>query len=642
MKKIIEISFVVVAMGMAVYQLAYTQILIQDPIGHRVTHLGLAILVVLLALLLESKKSWLLKWLLFLGSLAFALYFEILLDQILTFRSALPFTSDLIMGGIGMAVVFTTTYLVYGKGLPIVGGVLLIYLFLGRYLPYPFTVADVSFERLLVWLTIPGPDEGIFGDILDISAKYLFLFIIFGSALHAFGGLRFIMGVGQWFGSKMKAGPAAMPVFSDILLGEVTGSTVLSVVITGSYTIPLMKKAGYLPEQAAAIEALTSNGGQIMPPVMGATAFVMAGYIGVPYFDIAIAAIVPAFLYYFGVALYVYFLAEKMDIKPVVQSISGKQLLREAPLFLIPLGVLALLLARGYPLPSVAFWSIMTAVVSGLINSIRKETRLNFSEVMKTLTDGVKTGGEVAVVCALISAIGTSIKVSGLGIKLPLAIVDLCHGYLIIALFIAMISSILLGMGVPTTAAYILVAIGAVPVLLQMGVPLLAAHFFCFIFACYSHITPPVALGVMVAAKIAGANFWRTGWESIKAGFTAFLLPFWVIYTPVVILRPEGGLFLSIVQIIIIMIAISSLQIFLSKYCFFYLRLYERIGFLIASLFCIIGTLMHNYSFVLAGIGLFAVNIAWHFMRVHSIAQQEVGGKVSMEVNENPKRPRKP
>jgi len=252
----------------------------------------------------------------------------------------------------------------------------------------------------------------------------------------------------------------------------------------------------------------------------------------------------------------------------------------------------------------------MTLVALGLINSVRKEARLTFKRVVERVTSGVRTASEMAVVVALIGVVATAIKVSGLGIKLPLVIQDVSQGILPIALFIVMISSILLGMGVPTPVAYLLVAIGAVPALVAMDVPLLQAHLFCFIFAVFSHLTPPVAIGALVAAQIAGARYWPTAWEAIKAGFTAFLLPFFIIYAPVIILRPEAGLALSIAQIIAIPLAILSLQITLSNYCFTVLRRNERLAFGIASLLFLAAVFMQNYPFLLAGIALFVVNIA--------------------------------
>ena len=612
--RIIGIALPVMAIAMLLYQFAYTQTILQDAIAHRITHLGFALAVVFLALLLQSRRWWLLKWVLLVISVAVSSYFWYSLEDIQCFRSVAPNLADLVMGGLIIAVAFAGTYMVFGKTFPIVGAFFLAYVILGRYLPFPFTVAAVPLSMFGVWLSQPGIEEGVYGEIIAISANYLFLFIVFGGLLHAFGGLRFITTVAYWVGTKLRSGPAAVAVVASSLLGSITGSTVANITITGSFTIPMMKRAGYMPKQAGAIEALASNGGQIMPPIMGATAFIMAGYSGIPYVKIIAAALVPALIYYFAVFFYVEVTSRKIVVVPVEVAVSGKQLLLDAPIFFIPLGVLVYLLIEGFTLPYVGFWAMSTLIIIGLISSVRKEARLNFSQVVDRVSGGVRVAGEIALTCALIGVVATCIKVSGLGVKLPILIQDISGGHLIIALLLGMVSSILLGMGVPTPAAYILVAIGVVPALQAMGVSLLQAHLFVFIFAIFSHLTPPVAIGALVASRLAEADYWATTREALKAAFTAFLLPFFVIYAPVIILRPEGGLGLSAAQLMAILVGIVSLQMGISNYCFAFLRRAERSAFLLAGLLCLIFVFTQSYLFLLAGIALFIVGIARQFM----------------------------
>lgn len=614
-QRIIPIVLPVVAISMALYQIISTQYLIQDPVAHRITHFGFAAVVVILALKVQNTRDWVLKLAILLGAVVIVLYFRISLYEILLYRSTIPSTSDLVMGILLVLILIAVAYRAYGLTFPILAAVSIAYVYFGRYLPHPFNVASVPVKRIIVWLTTPGIEEGIFGDLLAISCNELFLFLLFGGMLEVFGATRFIMGVGGWFASKLRCGPAAMPVFSDILLGEITGSTVASIVITGSYTIPLMKKAGYSPAQAGAIETVTSNGGQIMPPVMGATAFVMAGFAGIPYSEIAVAAIFPALLYYFGVYCYVQIQASKMPLVSVVNPVSGKQLLFDSPVFVIPLGVLVFFLVKGFALPTVCFWSIVSLVVVGLLNSIRKDYRLSFKGVMEDVSSGVRSASEMAVVIALIGVVATCIKVSGLGIRLPLIVADISHGFLIIALVMTMFSSILLGMGVPTPVAYMLVAIGAVPALRGMGVGPLQAHLFCFLFAVYSHITPPVALGSMVASQIAGARYWPTAWEAVKAGGTAFVLPYLIIYCPIVILRPDVSFAYGLVEIVIILLMILSTQMALSNYSMIDLTFPEKLGYFIITLFCLIGLFGEGVPFILAGAALFVLNISKQFLR---------------------------
>ena len=604
-------------MAMLVYQFAYTQTILQDPIAHRITHLGFGLFVVFLGLLLANRQSWALKWSLFVISIVVTGYFMYFLEDIQSIRSVFPNLADLVMGVLIIFVVAVGTYLVFGKTFPMVAAFFLAYVIFGRYLPFPFTVAAVSLDMLDVWLSQPGIEEGVYGDILGISANYLFLFMVFGSLLQAFGGMRFIRAVAYWAGGKLRSGPAAVAVVASSLLGTITGSTTANITITGAFTIPMMKKAGYQPEQAAAIEALSSNGGQIMPPIMGATAFVMAGYSGIPYIEIIAAALLPALIYYFSVFFYVEVTSRKMVITRAEAQLGGKQILLDAPIFFIPIGVLVYLLIEGFTLPYVGFWAMTTLIIVGLLRNIPRNARLDFSEVLGTVTSGVRSAGEIAIICSLIGVVATCIKVSGLGVKLPLLIMDISGGYLIIALLLGMVASIVLGMGVPTVAAYILVAIGVVPALQSMGVPLLAAHLFVFIFAIFSHLTPPVAIGALIASRLAGAGYWRTTGEALKAAFTAFLLPFFVIYAPIIILRPEGSLILSTTRIVAIILGIVSLQMGISNYGFTLLRNAERINFLLTGLLFLTFVFTKGYPWLLAGAALFIIGIGWQFSRRH-------------------------
>jgi TRAP transporter 4TM/12TM fusion protein len=630
-QRAIAIALPIVAIAMAIYQLLYTQILIQSPEGHMITHLGFAFLVVLLSRMLKetSRKYRYLIIVLLLLSLVVTCYLMIELDEILEYRTSIPATSDLIIGTLVIVILLVGNWLVFGKTFTMVSVVAIVYLVLGRYLPPPFTVPSISYQRLLMWLSVElGTGKGVYGDILDLSAIYLFLFIFFGGVLYAFGGTRFIIGLGQWVGSKLRSGPAMVALIGSSLLGTVTGSTVANITITGSFTIPMMKKSGYSPEQAGAIETVSSNGGQITPPIMGATAFLMAGFANIPYIQIVIAAIVPALLYFICVFFYITLTAQKMEIRASIKTVKGRQLLLDSPIFFFPLTVLVFLLVKGYTLPFVGFWSILTTIVVGLlISAIRKEARLNFKETLKKVVDGIRSASEIAMICGLLGVVVSAIVSSGLAVKLPLAIEDLSHGILLIALFITMISSMLLGIGVPTPAAYMLVAVGAVPTLIKMGVPILPAHLFCFVSAISSHITPPIAIGALVASQIAGANYWKTAWESVKAAFAKYLLPFFFIYAPVVLLRPDLGFLPSLFQVIAIFVVIIALQIGVSNYCFTNLRLDETIAFLIASIFSLSTIFVKNELFFFIGMALFVGSIVRQFV---------IGRKLKIQTGRNP------
>ena len=584
-----------VAIGMGVYQLLYTQIMIQDLEGHLITHLGLAMAVVCFSLMAkaDTRSGFLAPFILMIISIGVTAYYMISLEAIMEFRSAIPIVSDLLVGVLMVLVLLVVNWVIFGKAFPLITILALTYLFLGRYFPPPFRVADVGLIKMVQWVTVEFEGgQGLYGSILQLSATYLFLFIFFGGLLSAFGGTKFIIGLGRLIGSKLSSGPAMVALVGSSLLGTITGSTVANITITGAFTIPMMKEGGYTPEQSGAIEAVSSNGGQITPPVMGATAFVLAGFAGVPYIKVAIAAIMPAIIYYFSVFCYVQLTAKRLNLKARIEPVNIRHLLLSAPTFILPIGVLMVMLNAGYSLPFVGFWSIMTIVAVGFLlhllsfvfPDIKETTRLDAAKLKEEIYKSAVTASQIAVVCALIGVVATCIKVSGLGIKMPMMIKDISGGITLIALFIAMVSSILLGMGVPTTAAYILVAIGAVPALLEMGIPLLPAHLFCFTFASFSHITPPVAVGALVAARMAKANYWRTNWEAIKAAFVAFLLPFFIVYIPLVTMASDAIWWVNLIQLVGIVIIILTAQFSLTGYCFDWLGSLARLAFLVPSL----------------------------------------------------------
>jgi TRAP transporter 4TM/12TM fusion protein len=617
LQKISQFSLVVVALGMGVYQLLYTQIMIQDPTAHIVTHLCLALMVVCLSLMVKSRsvESWLALLALLLVSVLCSVYFLVNLDAMMSFRSAIPAVPDLVVGALVVVALLVVNWIVFGRIFPVLALLGIAYLLFGPYLPQPFTVPDVGWTKLVQWVTVSFEGGlGVYGSILELSAVYLFLFIFFGGVLSAFGGTRFIIGVGRWVGSKLSGGPAMVALIGSSLLGTITGSTVANITITGSFTIPMMKNNGYSNEKAGAIEAVCSNGGQITPPVMGATAFIMAGFAGIPYIDVAIAAIVPAVVYYLCVFCFIQLTSKKEKLKSVVEPVNGRQLLMDSPVFVVPIVVLVYLMSRGYSLPFVGFWSIMSIIVLGLLSSLRKDFHLNRKEVVTEIYQSVVTASQIAVICALIGVVATSIQVSGLGIKLPLIIQDISGGHLLVALLIAMVSSIILGMGVPTAVAYMLVAIGAVPALLNMGVPRLSAHMFCFIFAAFSHITPPVAIGALVAARMAKGDYLKTNLEALKAAFVAFLLPYFIIYVPIISLNAPVSWTMGIMQAASVLIMILASQICLVGYCFESLENFERLAFFLPALLCALFLFGRNPLYFAIGAACFIMAWIWQYL----------------------------
>ncbi len=594
-KSPLDVAIVVVALAMVAYQATATQISLVSPAEHWNIHLFFALVLVFLVAA-RGTMGWL-RWTA-LAALALSIVgtgyvffnFEEL-DSIFDY----PNTIQIIIGIVLVVVVLEGVRRVYGLTLPILALVCVVYAFFGNYLPGPFQTARLRPEMLISRLSIGI--SGIYGVVLGVSSNYIFLFIVFGSLLQAAGATRFFLQVGRLFGKRLKGGPALAAVFCSLLMGMVTGGPSANVAVVGPFTIPLMKKVGYSPVQAGAIEAVASTGGAFMPPVMGAVAFVMAGFTGIPYIRICAVAIIPALLYYFSAALYVQFQAMKLNVLSVEEKPDKREMLLSGPVFFLPLIVLTVLLIMGKTPMYAIFWTLLATVATGIW---RKETRPSLRGWVTALTEGAVGGVHIAVVCAMVGLIVTPIVMTGLGIKLPGIVEVWSMGSLTLALLITMVVSIIIGTGLPTTPTYILVAIITAPVLQKMGITTLQAHFFCFYFAVLGFITPPEAMAALVSSKVAGAPFMRTGWEAVKVGLGGFLVPFLGIWAPITMLAPESAA-RGAIDIPVIVALFVAMQAVICDYYLTRISVLERVA-LVASFLFMLTFLILN-SFLLLGIG---------------------------------------
>jgi len=384
--------------------------------------------------------------------------------------------------------------------------------------------------------------DGIFGIPLMVVATYILLFIIFGALLIRSGAGRFFIDLAISLTGHRTGGPAKAAVVASGMMGTVSGSAVANVVTTGSFTIPLMKRLGYRPRFAAAVEACASSGGQITPPIMGAAAFIIAEFLHVNLMSVIVAAIIPAFLYYATVYFMVHLEAEKHGLEriPKARLPDFMGVLKRGWHLLFSLVVLMTLLAIGYSAMMSAFWGIVTIVTLSFINPT---TRMSSVDLFSALEGGVRGTVPVTIACACAGIIIGSVFVSGLGLKFTQSVIDLSGGYLVILLFLTAIASILLGMGLTTTAVYITLAALIIPSLEKMNVVPMAAHMFAFYYGVVSTITPPVALAAFAAAAIAGSPPMGTAFESAKVGITKYLVPFIFVYNPSLIFH--GALWLT-------------------------------------------------------------------------------------------------
>ena len=434
---------------------------------------------------------------------------------------------DMAFAVVTLLLVLEATRRVIGLPMALVGWLSLLYAFFGSYLPNAIAHPGFHASRILEHLYLTP--EGIFGIPLGASASFIFLFILFGAFLERSGAGKFFIDVACGLAGGVRGGPAQVAVITSALEGTVSGSAVANTIGSGTFTIPLMKSLGYKPHFAAAVEATASTGGQIMPPVMGVAAFILAEFVGIPYIDVCVAAMIPALLYFLAVGLMVDCEAAKLGLKALPKEMRPnlKQTLRDGIHLILPLFALIYFLVAGFTAFRAAFYAIVAVLVSSLL---RKSSRMNFRSILAALETGALNAVMVAVACACAGIIIGAISMTGLGVKFVGLVVNLSHGILFLALPLIMLSSLVLGMGVPTTAAYIMVAALAVPALVEMGVGRLPAHLFAFYFACVSAITPPVAVAAYAGAGIAKANPFQVGITCMKLAIAAYVVPFMFVY----------------------------------------------------------------------------------------------------------------
>jgi TRAP transporter 4TM/12TM fusion protein len=433
---------------------------------------------------------------------------------------------------IGTAMIFIlleATRRTVGWALVIIAGFFLAHTYLADHFFWVLYGPPNSWETIVDYIFMR--ENGMYGVPLMVMATYIFLFILFGAILMESGAGRFFINLALALTGRRQGGPAKAAIVASALMGTISGAAVANVVVTGTFTIPLMKKIGYRPQFAGAVEACASGGGQIIPPVMGAAAFIIAEFLAVPYLNICLAAIFPAFLYMFSIYIMVHYEAIKYNLpilkKENLPSVADE--LKKGGHLFISLLVIIILLTVGYTPMYAALWGIISVFI---LSSLRKETRMTPIKVLKFLESGALTALSVSISCACAGIVIGSIFVSGLGIKLTNLIISLAGGSLWMALILTMFASLILGMGLVTVAVYITVAALVIPALIAMGVNPIAAHFFAFYFGLVCNITPPVALAAFAAAGLAGSNPMRTGFEAMRLGISKFLLPFVFVFSP--------------------------------------------------------------------------------------------------------------
>jgi TRAP transporter 4TM/12TM fusion protein len=437
--------------------------------------------------------------------------------------------ADLAVAVVTMALLVEASRRAVGLPLTVLSLLFLAYTRLGPYFPGLFAHRGFNWERIIIRMALT--DQGIYGVTLMVSSSYVFMFILFGAFLAASRTSEFFNDFSLALAGRYRGGPAKVAVVASALMGSISGSAQANVATTGAFTIPLMKRVGYMPHFAGAVEAAASTGGILMPPIMGASAFIMSTFLGIPYVKIMIAGFTPALLYYLAIMFMVDLRAKKRGLKGMepgdIPSLKATML--DKGHMTIPLVVIIYLLVAGYtPLYS-AFLGLFAIV---LVSSLKRSTRMGIREVIEALDSGTRSAAPVGISCAIVGFIVGAVGMTGLGQVIAMNVIMFAGGKLWAALILCMIAAIILGMGLPATPCYIITATIAAPALQQMGVHPLAAHFFAFYYGTMSAVVPPVALTSYTAAGVAGARPFKVAVSALGLALSGLLLPYLFVYNP--------------------------------------------------------------------------------------------------------------
>lgn len=472
----------------------------------------------------NPKKFLIIDWSLIALSAVVGLYVIFKYNEFIVIMQTNKLTPTLyIFGFITMLLVLESGRRVLGLILPLIGVITMVYALFGGNLPGLLGHRGYSIQRVVTTIL---SDQGVYGTPIAVAANTIFLFLLFGAFLGVSGADKIFQDIAIALTGKQRGGPAKMAVVASCLFGSISGSAVANVVSTGAFTIPLMKRQGYQKRFAGAVEAVASTGGQIMPPVMGAAAFVLADLSGTSYPMVCIAALLPALMYYLTLFKMVDLESIKYNLRgvPADQLPDLRQSLKKGFKLFIPLGLLLFLLLVVQTTPMLAaIWGIVAIIVCGFFD---KDDRMSFKKIIDGFVDGAKAVPQVSAACACSGIVTGMFALTGLGLKFSDFIVTLGGTSVILSLILAMFVCVILGMGLPTTASYIICATAIAPALIKIGVPALPAHLFLLYYACISAITPPVAVASYAAAGLAEENSMKVGLTAVKLGIAGFVLPF--------------------------------------------------------------------------------------------------------------------
>lgn len=612
-KSILDKAIILVSLLLALFHLYSASIGVMPSFQQTAIHWGFVGAYIILTKPLKFKGGIIID-LVLIALNTFISYYQIKLQYQFILTAGIYTQTDIWISILAIVVVTLIAYRSIGSILPIIAGIFLLYSLYGYMLPGGLKTSKFTLDRIAPYLFTSS--DGFFGQTLYVSAQFIYLFVLFGSILNLTGAGKFFVDIAFALTGRVKGGPAQAAVFSSMLMGTINGSGAANVVTTGTFTIPLMKKVGFSPAFSGAVETVASSGGQILPPVMGAVAFLMAEMTGIPYATIALAAIIPAVLYFITLAVSVYLQANKRGIEAEKEKLyNAKEIMKDGWLYLLPVIVLMYTLLTGFSAQKAGFYGIVSSVVVGFIKNRKEMTISNFSKAFKEAAGGI---APIAAACILAGVVMGVLNMTGLGLKVSSLIVQVAGGNLIIALILAMITSLILGMGLPTSAAYMVLAILVAPALVKLGVTVMGAHMFILYFGALSTITPPVALSTFAAAGIAGSGLWETGWEAIKLAATGFVIPFIFAYSPQLLLI--GGTLDIVVAIITAVIGSAIFAIAINGWFTKNLNIFVRLALAVAAIMLFLA----NYLLSFIGLAISVVILGYILYQDKNSKQLEI------------------
>lgn len=574
----------ILAVSLAVFQLYTAFFGVLPTMQQRSFHV--AFILAMIFLLYPGAKSSprnkisLVDWVLALAAAGCSLYVFLSYEDI-ALRAGIVYNYELVLGGIFIALVFEAGRRVLGYVLPSFCFLFLPFAYFGRYLPGPLQHFGLSISRIIEELYLTT--DGLFGLVTGVSATYIYLFVLFGAFLSSTKTSEFFNDIAMALTGHRKGGPAKIAVLSSALVGTISGSTSANVATTGTFTIPLMKRIGYEPHFAAAVEAAASTGGQIMPPIMGAAAFIIADTLNIPYLMVLMAAVVPAILYFWGIWCSLSLEASKLGLEGLPKNTlpNVKDVLLTSGYKAIPLFVIVYLLVKGYNPLYAGCWGIFSCIV---LSFVKKSDRLDFKTLIATLEDGSKGALSVAIACIIVGIVVGTMGATGVALRIGDAIIAVTKGHLVLTLIVTMVITILFGMGMPTTASYVMASVVAAPAIVLLGVNPLDAHLFVFYFAALATVTPPVCVGAYTAAGLAGSDPNKTAFSAVKLALSGFIVPFIFILAPEILLTNVSSWLVTIQAIISAIVGVFLLASAAENYMMAPLRWYERILALVGAL----------------------------------------------------------